>query len=88
MLTTITEFKDAAKGPNGQDWSLGKKTAFVAVQNRTTAGSRTLDAATRLIRIASDTNITVDPNGTAELVVGESWFDVVGGETITIAEVT
>lgn len=88
MLVTITEYKNAASGPNGQDLALGSAKGFVAVQNRTDAGTRTLDAATKLIRVATDTNITIDPNGTAELVVaGESWFQVEGGEELTIATV-
>lgn len=88
MLVTITEYRNAAKGPDGQDWALGRKATFVAVQSLTAAGSVNLDQETRLVRVASDTVITADPNGAAELVQSSEWFNVLGGETITIAEVT
>lgn len=88
MLVTITEYRNSAKSPNGESWSLGAKGDFVQVQSAAADGNLVAHADTRLIRVSTDTAITVNPNGTAELVMpGESWFAVAGGETIAIATV-
>jgi len=85
MNMTITEYRGTALSPNGAPLHLGARKQFVDVQGRADAGNLTLNLNTKFIRVATDSPITVNPNGEPELVVSETWFEVNGGETIAVA---
>ena len=85
MLVTVTEYSGNAYSNNGVPLPIGAKKSFVGVKSRTSDGSVSLGQNTRLIRVATDTPITINPNGAPELVQGGEWFDVGGGETLAIA---
>lgn len=80
MLVTITEYADAQL-PH----QMPLPRTRLARQNRATAGNFTaLNAGTRVIRIATDTAVTIDND---LMVPGVEWrADVVPGQVLVLAE--
>lgn len=89
MLVTITEFSRLARDDNGNVVPLGE--GRLACQSRTAAGAfSALNAATKFIRVATDTSIQIDiaggsVNTSDELMPGASveYFMVRGGEVLS-----
>lgn len=90
MLVTLTEYSRMAIDANGNPIYLGD--ARIACQARTSAGSfSALDAATRFVRLATDTSIQMDITG-GETTSADELFPegsvehlpMNGGETLSI----
>ena len=90
MKVTITEYSRLAKDADGNSLPMGE--GRLASQVLTAAGaSAALNASARLIRVATDTAIHIDPTGGAvttadELLPANSveFFSVDGGEELNI----
>lgn len=91
MKITITEYQRMAKDENGRDVPVGDN--YLAHQTLTAVGAATaLNAATRLIRLATDTAVTVDvasAGASSELLPANAveYFKVSGGQVLTFAAV-
>ena len=87
MLVTITEYRMLAQDENSNMLPVGDGLGFC--QSRTSAGAfgQALNVGTALIRIATDTAVTLDiADGAAELFMpGVEYKFVNGGETVTVA---
>jgi hypothetical protein len=91
MLTTISEFARLAQDQNGNVLPLGLQR--LACQTRTSAGAfSALQAATRFVRVATDTAIQMDIDGGTTNTADElfpsnsvEYLAVDGGEILTIS---
>lgn len=92
MLVTITQFARTGRTSNNELIQIGE--GYLAGEQLTADGtSAEFSTGCRLIRVATDTAITIDPYGEGagdEMLLpagAVEWFPAASGGTLTIAEV-
>lgn len=89
MKVSVTEYRNLAYSANGVEVQYVGEVSQRGASNFTAAGSLVLQPGTKLVRVATDTSIMLNPTGSgaAELVPANTAeiFSVIGGSTLSFA---